>query len=214
MAQTRTGHQDALRERVLQYALGEMMSRGVKRVKVDEIAADLQMSKRTLYEMFGDKENLLVECLSFHYERQQQEYRRLAEQAANPLEAYALIFNSRVDELRQMNPLFVSECRKYDSVQRMVAEQAEERGRHAMSFVQQCVDGGWLRSDVNYELALRIFDIVGRAVMEQELYREYGMEEVMRTLGVTQLRGLCTAKGLAVLESGIMRNGSEVKNEK
>ena len=92
MAQAESSrHQAELRERVLRYALDEFLNKGVKNVKVDQIAADLQISKRTLYEMFADKENLLVECLRWHNKQLHEKNRKIAEGAANPLEAYARI---------------------------------------------------------------------------------------------------------------------------
>ena len=38
------------RERIMKYAFGEFLKKGLKAVKVDNIAADMGISKRTLYE--------------------------------------------------------------------------------------------------------------------------------------------------------------------
>ena len=42
------------------YAMREFHQRGVKAVKMDEISRGLRVSKRTVYEIFGDKEELLL----------------------------------------------------------------------------------------------------------------------------------------------------------
>ncbi len=39
--------------------MAEFYKRGVKAVKMDEISRGLHVSKRTVYEIFGDKEELL-----------------------------------------------------------------------------------------------------------------------------------------------------------
>ncbi|MDR1913421.1 MAG: TetR/AcrR family transcriptional regulator, partial [Clostridiales bacterium] len=38
---------------------------GIKSVSMDDIARNAAISKRTLYEFFGDKETLLVEGIAF-----------------------------------------------------------------------------------------------------------------------------------------------------
>ena len=44
------------------------IERGIKDVKMDDIAAELSISKRTIYELFNDKEQLLHEVLIFQHE--------------------------------------------------------------------------------------------------------------------------------------------------
>jgi TetR/AcrR family transcriptional regulator, transcriptional repressor of aconitase len=48
-----------LRERVLEHARDEFLSRGFSKVTLDELAADLGISKKTLYKFYPSKEELL-----------------------------------------------------------------------------------------------------------------------------------------------------------
>jgi AcrR family transcriptional regulator len=48
-----------VRERVLEHARGEFLARGFSKVTLDEIAADLGISKKTLYKFYPSKEELL-----------------------------------------------------------------------------------------------------------------------------------------------------------
>ena len=54
---------NSLRERVVETAFDAFVSQGIKCVTMDEIANILGISKRTLYEVFADKETLLVDCI-------------------------------------------------------------------------------------------------------------------------------------------------------
>ena len=49
-----------LKSRIIDYAMDEFYKRGIKAVKMDEISQGLHVSKRTVYEIFGDKEELLL----------------------------------------------------------------------------------------------------------------------------------------------------------
>lgn len=42
--------------RIIDQAMQMFVSQGIKSVRMDDIAQQLGVSKRTLYEMFGDKE--------------------------------------------------------------------------------------------------------------------------------------------------------------
>ena len=44
------------------------IERGIKDVKMDNIATELSISKRTIYELFADKEQLLLEALKLQDE--------------------------------------------------------------------------------------------------------------------------------------------------
>ena len=52
-----------LRERIITAATEAFTSIGIKSITMDDIAAALGISKRTLYEVFSDKESLLKECI-------------------------------------------------------------------------------------------------------------------------------------------------------
>ena len=53
-------YRQELKDRIISYAMPEFYKRGVKAVKMDEISQGLHVSKRTVYEIFGDKEELLL----------------------------------------------------------------------------------------------------------------------------------------------------------
>ena len=47
------------KERIVEQTMEMFVTQGIKSVRMDDIARQLSISKRTLYEMFGDKEELL-----------------------------------------------------------------------------------------------------------------------------------------------------------
>ena len=53
------------RVNIIKHVSQMILSLGVKSVRMDDVAGELGMSKRTLYEMFGDKEELLYESLAY-----------------------------------------------------------------------------------------------------------------------------------------------------
>ena len=52
------------RETIIQLAAEMFVGQGIKAVRMDDIARHIGVSKRTNYEQFGDKEELISECIS------------------------------------------------------------------------------------------------------------------------------------------------------
>ena len=62
-----------LKDRIIEEA-GKLFTRhGIKKISMDEIASNLGISKRTIYQNFIDKEDLLIHYIR-HIEQMQREY--------------------------------------------------------------------------------------------------------------------------------------------
>ena len=57
-----TNYRMELPAKIMHVAMREFRRCGVKAVKMDDIASRLSISKRTLYEIFSNKEELLLDC--------------------------------------------------------------------------------------------------------------------------------------------------------
>lgn len=192
--------QKELHENVLSYAIGQFRRHGVRAVKVDDIANSLGMSKRTLYQMFGDKEGLLVESIKRDTELRQQRHEQIFQKAANPLEAYVSIYRLRMEDMRNLNPNFIQEIYKYERVREYMEQQRHNHADKARQFAHECVRQGLMRDDINYELLSRMNDVIADQVIKGNMLARYTYEEVFRTLDLPHLRGLCTRRGLEILE--------------
>lgn len=65
------------RETIIQLAAEMFVGQGIKAVRMDDIARHIGVSKRTIYEQFGDKEELLYQCLSYYVREQDRAARRV-----------------------------------------------------------------------------------------------------------------------------------------
>lgn len=57
------------KERIIEQAMQMFVTQGIKSVRMDDIAQQLGVSKRTLYELFGDKEGLLYLAMEAVFSR-------------------------------------------------------------------------------------------------------------------------------------------------
>lgn len=85
------------KERIIDQAMHMFVSQGIKSVRMDDIAQQLGVSKRTLYEMFGDKEGLLYLAMERYSERNRQRWNELTADARNVLEAMFMVLGEVMD---------------------------------------------------------------------------------------------------------------------
>ena len=102
-----------LQQRIIKQATRMFLCNGIKSVTMDMIASQLGISKRTLYENFKEKNELLLACL----ESQEMERRaRLEVYFANRKNVIDLLLNVYEDILRFMrntSPMFFVDMERY-----------------------------------------------------------------------------------------------------
>jgi AcrR family transcriptional regulator len=190
----------SLRERILETAMHDFVAKGIKAVKMDDIAQTLGISKRTLYEIFYNKERLLLACLSKFKEVKEAEFAHLYEQSENVMDIIVALYRQKVEEFRTTSPEFYSDMYKYPSVIEFFSEDSRRSHERFIGFLKRGVDEGYFREDVNMEIVSRIFHALSTYIMENQLYKEFSIEEVFQNLIFVSLRGFSTQKGVEKLD--------------
>jgi TetR/AcrR family transcriptional regulator, cholesterol catabolism regulator len=86
---------------------------GIRSVSMDDIAAALGMSKKTLYQHFSDKEELVCACFSQVMEHNQHQCLSDQQRAENPIHELFLAFDMTQEMFANMNPVVIYEMEKY-----------------------------------------------------------------------------------------------------
>jgi hypothetical protein len=60
---------------------------------------------------------------------------------------------------------------------------------------------GYFRENVNYELICTMFDLQHKIIMSNRMYNKYSMHEILDSFIFVFLRGVCTKKGIDVLDA-------------
>lgn len=196
-----TEYRQQLRQRIIEAATREFEAKGIKSVKMDDIACLLSVSKRTVYEIFGNKEDLLLECVKHDMDRTDAEMNAFAhEPGHNVIDIMLHFYEVKMSRMSRINPAYFIELDKYPQVLRHFEERRKMRTINSASFFSEGIKQGYFRPEVNYELIEKIADLTIREVMSQQLYIEYNLKEVFSNLTMVFMRGLCTSKGIAELE--------------
>ena len=196
-----TTYRALLRERILERAMQDFANHGIRSVRMDDIAKSLGVSKRTVYEIFGDKEAMLFEGLKIYEERKRTYLQHYAEENGHHsidiiLEAYRM----KVEEVRAVNPSFYTDLMKYPKLEGYMKQRQAQARDGYLKFMQRGVEEGYLRPDINYEMIPLMFEAIGQYVLSNQLLQKYSVEELFSNYFLIALRGLCTSKGLEIID--------------
>ena len=123
-----------LRERIIMTATEAFTLKGIKCITMDDIAAALGISKRTLYEVFADKESLLKECILQKQAERDKYLQEIYEQSNNVLEVILAVFQKSIEIFHQTNKRFFEDIKKYPKVYAMMKDRSESDSEKTMSF--------------------------------------------------------------------------------
>jgi AcrR family transcriptional regulator len=173
---------------------------------MDDLASALKMSKRTLYETYQNKEALLIDVLRLSMEEHQAVMDEFKARNNDVMDLIIEHFKIQTERYSKTNPLFFSDLKFYPGLTDEFRDIEKCNQEKTMAVFARGIEEGYFRSEVNYEFISKVgrqFSIIFRT---QEEYAMYDMREIFVSFVCTLLRGICTEKGIAKLDSFLQEN--------
>ena len=146
-------------EKIVDHVSQMILSLGVKSVRMDDVANSLGMSKRTLYELFGDKEELLSQSIVHMMERRCKNISAQVRDCDNMLEVLmkSIKIFTNSGQVSDMEKRLTANLKKfypavYEKVQRVHSEWGVQGLQYALD---RCLAEGYLDPSVDVELMAR-----------------------------------------------------------
>lgn len=193
-------YRQSLCEKVLHTATESFRKQGIKAVKMDDIAKRLSISKRTLYELFANKEALLFEVVRRRDEYISSELSRIVSVQSNVMDVIIAFYKMKAEELRVTTPAFYEDLYRYPKVIKYLKQQHENSADKAMAFFHRGVEEGYFRSEVNYEIVSMMAEVEVNYAMSSKFYKNFSLLDIYKSIVLVSIRGFSTAKGLKKLE--------------
>ena len=201
----KTNDRPELRKRIIAAATALFQHRGIKQVRMDDVASELGMSKKTLYGVFADKESILLEVVKVTTESLSIALREIVNSDMNVLEQIFMLYKRIIEHIREVDPLFFEELIRYAEVEAYFARNYAEHTAHMKEWLQTGVEQGLLRDDINYEVFLQQDGFQIDNLMRNPAVRKYEPEVIYNSVVLVLLRGMATDKGLEIIK-GLRNN--------
>ncbi len=171
---------------------------------MDALAEEMGISKRTIYENFKDKDNLLLEVINYYKEIRTNEAHEIIDNAENAIEALFRIMRITVQDMKQTNPLFFHDLKKYHAS--LIDRFSGERDLRDMSVTRNLLETGVKQKVFRKDIHI---DIVNRTLHElftlfnpdsSLAQADYHRKEMFEHIIIPYFRGIATDQGRALLE--------------
>jgi TetR/AcrR family transcriptional regulator, cholesterol catabolism regulator len=192
------------RERILEEATGQFFRFGIRNVRMDDIAAALGISKRTMYEMFKDKTELVQTVLVVLSQQQEEKNRQLMAGSGNVIETIFVFMQEGIRVMNAINPVFFSDLKKfYYSVWTAVHnENVKSAYNITHLLLNRGLEEGFFRKDINIPIVSKLFHEQMNLISEEKIFPrdQFDHTEVFRNLIINFMRGISTTTGIDIID--------------
>lgn len=194
-----------LREKILKHASEKFRLMGIKSITMDSLAGELGMSKRTLYEIFRQKDDLVIESIRAMIISDNNEMLKIIEQSVHVVEALYFIMK-RQKELRDTySASFQEDIKKYlPAIQESLFADRQKLQKYSASFVllERGKKAAIFRPEINVELVDSFIQEMLTIIHNSAriLALKPAESEMLNNIFIPYFRGLCTNKGVELMD--------------
>ena len=199
------------REVVIKRAAEMIAELGVKSLRVDDLAHDLAVSKRTLYEMFGDKEELLYHSIKYLFQKEADEIQSSVAGTQLGIPALLEIFDAMMARSAVRKRIMENLSKFYPELYERIMTENRDYGLAVLrEKLNALVAEGLISEMVNIDLSITMFYYTSMGLMRRHgrLVLPNGVTEqdAFRYTIVNFFRGIATVKGVEQIDAYITAN--------
>ncbi|WP_018618878.1 TetR/AcrR family transcriptional regulator [Spirosoma luteum] len=203
-----------MKERILAEAERLFWKFGVRSVTMEEIAKQLGISKKTIYQHFSDKEQILYQVIQHKTSRNQSEMECMVIDTANPIEEILSVLTMMQKNADQVSPNLLMDIKRYYPQAFSLFRQYKEDQimGSILGNIQKGIAVGLYRADINPAILARLRVEQIELAFNHDLFPsdQYSMHEVQAELIHHFVRGMLTEKGFEAYNQYVNK-GKEIQ---
>ncbi len=197
----KTIYRKELKGKILKAAMEQFFQYGIKKIKMDDIACILGISKRTLYEIYQDKEQLLYEGLLKTEEYIDNYLNNFAREGQrNAVEILMESYYIQVNAFSHITPQFFIDIPKYKKVMEMLSVRRKEREKSTLDFFNWGIKEGYFRPETDFSIISAVGQNTITFIIESSMYNKFPFQSIFDNSFLIFIRGLCTEKGIHIVD--------------
>ena len=192
-----------------------MMRIGPQSVTMDMVARDCGISKRTLYETFPNKHNLISDVIKYNQQQSNAKFTEIFEQASNSFEALMGVYTVAREFIRKTSPVFIADIKRlYPEAFEQYKAQEIDHILSLAKIIKRAKDEGLALPGVKCKIAAFIFTNNMKSIhnMQDFPFPEYTAAEVFDGAFLNFMRGIATTRGQEIIENYVVNTLSNKEN--
>jgi TetR/AcrR family transcriptional regulator, cholesterol catabolism regulator len=194
-----------IHERIIEEATRQFLQFGIRNVTMDGIASALGMSKRTVYETFKDKNELVHTCLDVLKEKHRERNEQIISSSQNVVETIFSFMQEGIKAMNSINPVFFRDLEKlypkaWDNLR---TKNEKEALSLSQELLQKGISEGLFREEINIPIVAKLFHQQMNLLADEKVFprNEYNYSAVFQSLTINFMRGISTGKGIELIDS-------------
>jgi TetR/AcrR family transcriptional regulator, cholesterol catabolism regulator len=191
-------------ERIVNHAVELFIRSGIKSITMDDISAEAGVSKRTIYENFRDKDELLRACLLFMDNHHARETERVFADSTNTIDMVFRFLKHGIEAINSINPLFMTDMKKYHY--RIWKEtyiiNSDKYLAQTYTILKKGINEGLFRKDIHIEIVAKLLNEQLTLMTDERIFPslKYSRSLVFENIVINFFRGIATGKGLQIID--------------
>lgn len=192
------------KEHIIEITTQLYLKRGVKSVTIADISKELSTSKRTIYNHFLDKTDLMQACVEQYLASIRSNNDEIINTCSSAIEAMGMIHQQILKRADYSNANFYREILKYypSVLKDSYKKNAEFAFRELLYLAKWGVKEGFFRKDLDPEVTMPAVQTLLKLCNNSKIFpsEQFSKARLSEGIMVAYLRGLCTEKGLLEVE--------------
>ncbi len=193
-----------VKERILAEADRLFCQFGIKSITMEDLAKNLGISKKTIYQHFENKDDLVLQWAVNGLKGLECQWEECSVGAENAIDLVFKFLNSHIEMMVKMNPLIIHDLKKYhpSSVSFLKEYKKHTERERVQELIKQGIREGLYRADLNWDVLARFQLLMKDQCMNQENFpaSEFNVFAVVKEVTINFITGLTTLEGHKLVE--------------
>jgi len=180
---------------------------GIKSITMDDVARELSISKKTLYQFVTDKDDLVGKYIDYQIELRQEEICKCFKSELNAIEELFSISLFMNKMMREQNPATDYDLKKYypNHYQTVVKIRRERMFSYLLINLRKGKEEGLYRPEMNEDTIAKLYLSRSENIHLDTLFtvEEFTSIKLFVELLTYHVRGIATEKGIEILEKKV-----------
>lgn len=201
-------------DRILSESMRLFKKNGIRSVSMDDVSKELGMSKKTIYQYFANKTELVENVLGYIHEKERIPCIGSDTENMNAIDILLAVSKNVSVQLKDMNPINAYELQKYYPTiyREFIIKKRDHVFEQVKQNFAQGISEGIYRNDLDIDLVARLYIQKLVDVHDPEFLSSvnFGFEKVFQVMFDNHIRGIANAEGLAYYEKQINSQNTNI----
>ncbi len=193
-----------IKERIIAKAREQFFRYGIKSVTMDDIASELGISKKTIYQHFEDKDELVYQLMLSEIATDECQWDELNKGASNVVEKTMKSMDLCKDSFTEINPSAFFDIKKYHPRTWKLFQEHKEKFVLEMikKDLVEGIDQGFFRADIKVDILARMRLEQVEMGFDPQIFppNKFKIVDIQLTLLDHFMRGMLTEEGLEIYQ--------------